>query len=130
MPSTLDKRAEHSTALGLFADAAQVQFLDVRRRQAFQAEILGGDALAIGHDGGALDDVLQLTDITGPTVLLERTQRVIGEGQAFAALLGGEALGEGVGQQNRIALALAQRRNVNHDLGKAEIEILAETALR
>ena len=47
-----------------------------------------------------------------------------------AALLGGEALHEGVRQQRRVARARAQRRDVDDDLRQAVVEVLAEAAVR
>jgi hypothetical protein len=51
----------------------------------------------------------QLAHIARPAVLVDGSQGVVAEAQALAPLLGGEALGEGMGQQHRIALAIERK---------------------
>mmetsp|Transcript_26316 Transcript_26316/g.62491 ORF Transcript_26316/g.62491 Transcript_26316/m.62491 type:complete len:373 (-) Transcript_26316:724-1842(-) len=60
---------------------------------------------------------------------LERTDGVVGKGRHGPAHLGGEAAREGVRQQHGVAQALAQRRNLDNDLGEAVVQVFAEAAV-
>jgi hypothetical protein len=57
---------------------------------------------------------------------LDGAHRVFAQRQQLRGLLVREAAHKGMGQQGRVADAVAQRRNVDDDLGQAVIQVFAE----
>ena len=95
-----------------------------------EADVGRRDRQAVGHDHRALDHVLELADVARPRMRLDRGDRVGQDRHRAAALLGGELAHERMREQRRIALAVAQRRDLDDDLGQPIVEVLAEAARR
>src|SRR5687767_13866705 len=64
------------------------------------------------HDHGALDDVLQLADITRPAVPLQSAHRILREAKIFTAFTLRVSFHEIVREDRDVAFALAQRRQL------------------
>ena len=93
-----------------------------------QAEVGRGEAVAVGHDHGTLDAVLELAHIAWPLMRLDGGQRVFGERRRPARIVAREALREGVREQRGVTLAVAQGRNLDDDLGQSIVKVFAEVA--
>ena len=72
--------------------------------------------------------VLELPDVAGPVVLADRDQRVGREALDLAAVLLGVLGEQGLGDDEHVVAALAQRRQVEVDHVEAVVEVLAEVA--
>src|SRR5438128_4683489 len=92
-----------------------------------QVEVRGSDDPAGRHDDGPVDLVLQLADVAGPLVLDDGLQGLGAE--AHLALEGLRiAPEEGIGEEDHVLTALAERRQVDGDHGEAIVQILAEAS--
>src|ERR1017187_1690002 len=89
----------------------------------------GVESGAGGDDDGALDEVLQLADVAGPVVALERVHGGGGDGGDFAVHAAGILLHEVAHQQRDVFAALAQRRDRDGKDVEAVIKVGAELAL-
>src|SRR5262245_10660159 len=90
-------------------------------------EILDRDQRPIGERAGALDHVLELPNVSGPAVLVERLRRgAIQSGHASLA----EPLQERLGQQPHIAGPFWQRRQADRDYVDAIVELFPELSAR
>ncbi len=96
------------------------------RRVGGQPEVVGSDVLALGHDHRAIDAVLELADVARPRIGLDRLERIRREAAQRAAVLAAAALHDGLRDHDRVARALAQRRDADRDLADPVVEILAE----
>jgi hypothetical protein len=86
----------------------------------------GRDRRAVGDDDGALDHVVELAHIAGPRVVLEDRQ---GLGIEVKLARSGEVRDERRGHPGDVALARAERRQLDLEDGDAKIEVLAEAAV-
>src|SRR5262249_57646764 len=78
------------------------------------------------HDDGALDEVLQLADISGPGVCIKRIHDIVwnpGDGFAVTAR---EYLEKVSGKEPDVAVALAQGRKRDRKYIQAIVQISAE----
>ena len=75
---------------------------------------------------GALDYVLELPDVAGPAVSLERAHGVLCETEILAAFALRVALHEIVREEGNVTLALAQRRELQTDHVQSVKEVGAE----
>ena len=94
-----------------------------------EPDIGGADGGAIGHDDGTLDHVLEFPHVTRPRIGGDRLDRVGKKRHRGPLLLGSELAGKAVGKQRGITLPFAQRRDLDNDLRKAIVQVLAELAL-
>src|SRR5229473_3554630 len=92
-----------------------------------QVEVRGPDDPAGRHDDGSVDLVLELADVARPLVLDDGLQ---GLGAEANLALEGLAIAaqEGIGEEDHVLTALAERRQVDGDHGESIVEILAEAA--
>ena len=77
---------------------------------ATQGQHLGGEPLAVVHDHGVAQHVLQLADIARPVIGDECCLRPLVEADEFLALFAGVALQQHAGDEHDVLLALAQGR--------------------
>src|SRR5262245_1115233 len=126
VPVHTPEHADHRLLLGVVAHLPQVQGPFRLRRG--KPDVGGADDRGLGHDHRALGAVLELPHVAGPGVRFDRSDRVRGERHRSAPLLLGEAPHEGVRKEGRVPRPLPERRNFEHDLREAEVEILAEAA--
>jgi len=118
---------EHGRALGFVAHLAQVEAREVLIPR-LQTQVASPDAVPVDHDHGALDAVLELADVARPRVRLDGRQRILAQDRRPPAVLARKTLHEGMREQYGVTLARAQRRDVDDDLGKPVVEVLAEQA--
>jgi hypothetical protein len=96
---------------------------------ALEGEVLGADLVAVAQDDGPLDGVLQLADVAGPGVAGQLGAGGVAEAGDLGVVLLDEAAQEVLGEQQGVAAAQAQRRQLDvHDV-EAIIKVLAEAAL-
>jgi hypothetical protein len=89
-------------------------------------QVLGADHGAVGHDGGSIDDVLQLSHVAGPPVSAEHGERVETD---LAARLAADALilrKEVIRDQPHVVVALAERGQLDAKHGETCGKIVAE----
>src|SRR5712691_2829199 len=92
-----------------------------------QVEIRGPDDPARRHDDGPVDLVLQLADVARPLVLDDGLQGLGAE--AHLALEGLRiAPEEGIGEEDHVLTALAERRQVDGYHREAIVQVLAEAS--
>src|SRR5689334_9074276 len=77
---------------------------------ACELQIFRHEVIAIAHNHGPLDAILQLTNIPWPTVLKQSALGQSTELRNALFQLGGKLTGEGLGQKGDILLTFAQRR--------------------
>src|SRR5690242_6072730 len=121
-----DGLAVSDLARGAKIDREHFDISSARRRQ---VEIGGSHALPVVHDHRALDPVLELADIAGPGKGVDRVDGIRAERLSARAKLAGEAVDEMASEQDRVARALRERRNLHHDFSEPVINILAEAAI-
>src|SRR2546425_859364 len=97
-----------------------------RRRQ---PQVVGPEECAFGQHHGLPEAMLQLPDVAGPVVPLEGEQGGLGQADAPAGF-GRSFLQEARGQRRDILPPLAERRQGEDQALQAEVEVLAEPALR
>ena len=102
----------------------------VASRAGAQAEIAALHLVALRHQHGALDGVVELADVAGPGVVEQQLHgRVVEAVEALAVAL--RVLRQEVtGQQRDVLAALAQRRHRDLDRVQPEEEVLPEAARR
>lgn len=92
-------------------------------------EVAGGDARSVGEDDGALDDVFEFSDVSGPVVFGEESEGGVVE--AFEGF--GEAVGvsceEVSGEVEEVGASFAEGRHAEFDDVEAVVEVLAESVL-
>src|SRR6185503_15068657 len=105
-----------SFAVGRDADLAE------RRRTAYCAatratlidhEMLGADQRSFGDDERALDDVLQLANVARPAVCTQHADRVKAKLTSRSALESRGLRQQMIGDEARIVVTLAKRRQLN-----------------
>src|SRR6185295_7097653 len=87
------------------------------------------DIVLVAHRDQPLDQVLQLTDVPRPPVLLEHAHRRIGDALDFLPEAGVVAAQEEIGELRDVLGALAQRRQLDRDDVDSIEEIFAEAAV-
>ena len=107
----------------------QRQIVAVARLAEAGRQRLGLQQLARPQHDRALDDVLQLTDVARPVVLLEHGQGLRRHAPRRPAHLLRQLLDEVGDQQRDVLAAIAQRRQVERDDVETVEEILAQDAL-
>ena len=80
---------------------------------ALKGEMVRMDQVANAHDDSTLDDVLQLANVSGPVMALERVYRISGESKIFTALTLRVALHEVFREQRDVAIPVAKRRKLD-----------------
>src|SRR5450830_1935791 len=90
-------------------------------------ELFLGDRLGIleGEDRGALQNVLELADVSGKRVAEQKVHRGASNGD-LPAIAAGEPADEVLRQDEHVFWARAERRDLDHDGGDAEVEVFAE----
>src|SRR3990172_3611095 len=113
---------------------AESNALDILDRAAtkdgnVQGQLPQRDGLALGQGHRALDDVLQLADVAGPVVLIQRGRGARGEALHLAGELAVVLADEVLYQKGDVVAALAQggQRDGNHV--QAVVQVLPEGAL-
>ena len=93
-------------------------------------EIAGADGVALRHQHGAFDRVIELADVAGPAVIEQHLhRRRIEARETFAIAL--RVLPQKVSREQRNVLAaIAQRRQMHLDRVQAEEQVLPEPAGR
>ena len=86
----------------------------------------GINRAAVGENGGALDGVLQFTDVSRPGIRGEASLCVGSQFQRRLAELPPEALEEVFRQQQHVFAARAERRNGDGHGGNAEVKVLTK----
>src|SRR3954452_24230912 len=114
--------------VGDFARGAEVDCAGLLLGASGEVEIGGGDALPVGHDYRALDAVLELADVAGPAVSVDRCDRFRRKRLHAWVQLAAEAACEMAREQDRVAGTFGERRDFHDNLGQAVIEVLAEAA--
>src|SRR5262245_30725178 len=94
-----------------------------------QGQVGRPDRLALAHQHGALDGVLELAHVAWPAVFLERLHRVGAEAGDLASQLLGEVPEEVLRQRQDVLAPLAERRYRQVDDVQAVVEVLPEPAL-
>src|SRR6187401_2892368 len=90
-----------------------------------EAEIAFRDIATVGHDNGAADAILELSNIPRPLVLDERAERALGKLWRNAlAIVRSETLGKRLGEKENIVCALSQSGHLNDDDCEAVVQIL------
>ncbi len=89
-------------------------------------QIFGIDSRALGHQGGSLERVVQLSNISRPVVTSDSRQCRLRKTTDRMAHFGAELAEKVVGKIDKIIGSLAQRRKVDPDHVEAEIEIFPE----
>ena len=84
------------------------------------------DDLALGENHGALDHVFEFTDIAGPAMALDGSDRLVADAEPAALHVVCETSHQCMGQQGRIARPFAQRWNGDDDLGQPVKQVFAE----
>jgi hypothetical protein len=91
-------------------------------------QVLDADQAVMAEDEGALDDVLELTNIARPVVSHEQRQGFGLDTLDRPALQAIEAADEMLDQERQILLAAAQRRQLDADHVDTVVEVLAQRA--
>src|SRR5574340_1354847 len=115
-------------ALGVVPNLTQVE-REGGGLPCFQAEVGCGNLAAVGHDGGALDEIFHFAHVSGPAMGFECTERIGGESLEAAPKLACVAFEKSLCQEHGVAGTFAQRRDVDCDFGQAVEQILAEAAI-
>src|SRR5438132_8503010 len=95
-----------------------------------QFEIACADSFAICHDNSSFHPVLEFANIAGPGVRFYSAKRISSKGQTCLFTLQGKLLQKYPRQEIDILPAIAERRQLDHDDGKPEIQILTELPVR
>jgi hypothetical protein len=95
-----------------------------------QLELLGGDFRAIGEDGGALDRILKLADVSGPGIREQAGAGVASQFQGGLSKFAPETLEKMFCQKQHVIPALAEGRDRDGDGGNSKIKILAKSFSR
>src|SRR5256714_9352296 len=95
-----------------------------RQRRRHLGEIAPGERLALGEDHGALDHVLELAHIARPGMVFYERRKFGVEAADALAEPARVVLGELPCEEQRIAPALAQRRQLDRNHGHPAIEVL------
>jgi len=125
----LGNRPKDRRPVGRLSCRLQVQQIGGGILVDVKIQIPGADHLAVGHDHGAFDTILQFADIAGPMPCFQRHQGVRGNSLHRRIDLLGKFLLEMAGQQADIPRAPGQGRNLDHDFGQTIIEIFPEGAV-
>ncbi len=91
-------------------------------------EVVGGDGLAFGEDGGAFDDVGEFADIAWVGVVFEEFDGLVGEADEVAVEFFGLLIEEVVGQIEEIGGALSEWGDFYLDDIDSVVEVLSEVA--
>src|SRR5262249_21619001 len=78
---------------------------------AAKPSLIDGEGVGVGDDDCALNDVLQLPDVTWPVVRLKQSRRLFAESPVFFAGAVGEAMNEVLDEQWDIRPTLTQGRD-------------------
>src|SRR5512139_3280306 len=119
------ERPADCLALGMLPYLAQVEGLGFALT-AIEPEVDRGNLGAVGHDGGALDEILHFAHVAGPAMGFECAQCIGGETLEAAPKLARVAFEESLCEQHGVAGTFAQRRNVYRDFGQPVVQIFAE----
>src|SRR6059036_175444 len=103
--------------------------IDLRLARRGEPQVLWYQDRSIGERDRLAETVLELADVAGPVVPLERAQRRLRE-RRTPARLGAGVLQEANRQWSHVLAALAERRQAEHQALQAEVEVLAEPTLR
>src|SRR5882672_1761847 len=95
-----------------------------------KSEIRRGDLLAFGHDHGCIDLVLELADVAGPGVVLYRTHGIGRQSAHRTVVAARPVLEHALRDDDRIAVAHAQRRNADRHFVDAIVQVLPESVRR
>jgi len=93
-------------------------------------QVLRADERAVGHHDRALDDVLELTHVARPAMLPDHGHGVEPELAPRRPMIARRLGQEMIGDQVRIVLALAKRRQLDPQHGQLREQILAEESRR
>ena len=111
-------------------DVFEAHVLEARAAGAFgaQAEVARADGVALRHQHGAFDRVIELADVARPAVIEQHLhRRRIEAGQRLAIALRVQPQ-EVPRQQRDVFAPIAQRRQVHFDRVQAEEQVLPESA--
>ena len=86
--------------------------------------------LAVAHEHGPFEGVLQLADVAGPVIAREHVDRGRGDPADVTVMFLREFFEEVVDEQQEIGLSLAQRRHEHGEHVEAVVEVFAEGAGR
>lgn len=113
-------------------EAAEVRHERRRRlglRRGLEAEQGGVDVAGLVQDEGALDGVLQLAHVAGPVVGSDGGNGVVVEVEGRASVARAELGDEVAGQEQSVALPVAERGQPDLQHPQPVVEVLAERAL-
>ena len=91
------------------------------------SQVIGRNPVILGHYDGALDDVLQLADITRPRVVGKHVQYPLFTSIHTLVQLSGIPLDKVVGQQRGVTGTLAESRDVDRHAIHPVEQVLAES---
>src|SRR5262249_24857310 len=116
-----------------FANQETLNFLEAHffktRFDAFtraQAEVRDLNHIALGHEDGAFDDVVELAHVAGPGMIRERLQSRRSERLETFAVMPGMFAQEVCGEQGDVLPPRAQRGHMNLDGVESKQQILPE----
>src|SRR5690606_37915347 len=121
------ERVADDLAVRPLARALEVEHVGIVFRSFLEVKIECGNQLAVRHDRRALDPVLELANVAGPSPGIDRCERVGREAGDLRVHLFCEAFEKNLGQQRRVARTLGEGRNFHHHFGEAIEQVLAET---
>jgi hypothetical protein len=75
--------------------------------------VLCRDRRAVAEYRGALEDIVELTDVSGPVVLQECSLRTAGETRGWTTVRDPDLFEENVAQGENVLFVVSQRRNAD-----------------
>src|SRR5262249_57420614 len=97
---------------------------------AAKPSLIDGEGVGVGDDDCALNDVLQLPDVTWPVVRLKQSRRLFAESPVFFAGAVGEAMNEVLDEQWDIRPTLTQGRDFQRKDVEAVEQVCAKHSVR
>src|SRR5437879_8111378 len=99
-----------------------------RRLSEFSRKAKAGDQVLLAHDGGALQYVAQLTDVSRPGVPHKNVQNFSADPSYMLPMLGVDVAQNMLDKKRNVVLVLAQRREIDVKHIQAEVKVLPQLA--
>src|SRR5258708_9338538 len=91
-----------------------------------QPPIIAEEILGFAHNHRALDDVMQLADITGPGIRHKKVQRLLVYPADALSCFSCETIDEVLDQQGNVFFSFSQRRNFNRENVETVKQVVAK----